>query len=325
MGGYGKIALQGNMMCRNTWKIYYEAFMYKEYLSANLFCRRVFGCKVYKLALSAATTCPNRDGTVGRGGCVFCSAGGSGDFAAAADMPVKQQLEAAKKLLGAKGAGLKYIAYFQSFTGTYGDLSALEKIYTQAAEQPEIVGLSIATRPDCLGDEALSMLARLAARKPLWVELGLQTVSEQTAERINRGCSLPVYERAMRDLKALGVHRITHVILGLPGESREDMLKTVSYAGGMTDGIKLQLLHVLSGTALAESYGRGEFEVLEPEEYYELVADALELLPQDVVIHRLTGDGAKRDLIAPLWSADKKRVLADLNKTLRRRGIFPAQ
>ena len=289
-------------------------------MSANVFCRRVFGCKVYKLALSAATTCPNRDGTVGRGGCTFCSAGGSGDFAAAADMPLLRQLEAAKALLGTKGEGLKYIAYFQSFTGTYGDLSRLEEIYTQAAEQPDIVGLSIATRPDCLGGEALPMLHRLAARKPLWVELGLQTVNEETAARINRGYGLPAYERAMGELKELGIHRITHVILGLPGENREDMLKTVSYAGGLTDGIKLQLLHVLAGTALAESYERGELKVLSPEEYYELVADALELLPGETVIHRLTGDGAKKDLLAPLWSADKKRVLADLNKTLRKNG-----
>ena len=264
------------------------------------------------------------NGTVGTGGCTFCSVGGSGDFAASAGLPVAQQIEDAKRILGEKGEGLKYIAYFQSYTGTYGDLEKLERIYAQAAEQPDIVGLSIATRPDCLGPEALAMLGRLAAIKPLWVELGLQTSNKETARLINRCYPLSVYERAMEDLKALGVHRITHVILGLPGESREDMLETIRYAGKRTDGIKLQLLHVLEGTALADSYRRGEFRVLEPDEYYELVADALELLPEDVVIHRLTGDGAKRDLIAPLWSGDKKRVLADLNRVLNRRGIFPA-
>ncbi len=297
--------------------------MAKEYISANVYGRCTFGCKVYKLALSAAATCPNRDGTVGTGGCVFCSAGGSGDFAASALLPVEQQIEAAKKLLGAKAEGLKYIAYYQSFTGTYGDLSHLEQIYTQAAEHPEIVGLSIATRPDCLGAEALDMLRRLSELKPLWVELGLQTVSEVTAKRVNRGYSLPVYEQAMEDLKTLGIHRITHVILGLPGENRSAMLETVRYAGQWTDGIKLQLLHVIEGTALADSYRRGDFEVLRPEEYYELIADALDILPDSVVIHRLTGDGAKKDLIAPLWSADKKRVLAELNRVLKQRGIHP--
>lgn len=298
--------------------------MAREYISANVYCRRAFGCKAYKLALSAAATCPNRDGTVGTGGCTFCSAGGSGDFAAPVSLPVERQIQKAKQRLGPKGAGLPYIAYFQSFTGTHGDLAALERIYMGAAEQPGIVGLSIATRPDCLGAEALAMLERLAARKPLWVELGLQTIHEETARRINRCYALPAYERAMEDLQALGAHRITHVILGLPGESREEMLETVCYAGGWTDGIKLQLLHVLEGTALAEDYRAGGFEVLQPEEYYQLVADAIELLPPDVVIHRLTGDGPKRDLIAPLWSGDKKRVLADLNRVLRRRGIFPA-
>ena len=295
--------------------------MSKEYLSMNVYCRRIFGCKVYKLALSAATTCPNRDGTVGVGGCTFCSAGGSGDFAALIFLPVGQQLEEAKKLLGLKGQGLKYIAYFQSFTGTYGDLEHLEQIYKQAAEFPEVVGLSIATRPDCLGPRALDMLGRLASKKSLWVELGLQTVNKDTANRCNRCYSLPAYEQAMKDLQVLGVHRITHVILGLPGESREDMLKTVRYVGKWTDGIKLQLLHVLCGTALADSEKRGEFEIMQPEEYYRLVADAIEILPEHIVIHRLTGDGPKKDLIAPLWSADKKRVLADLNRVLRQRGI----
>ena len=293
------------------------------YLTANIYCRRLFGGKVYKLALSASTNCPNRDGTVGVGGCVFCSTGGSGDFAASAVLSVSQQIDEAKQILGDKGKGLQYIAYFQSYTGTYGDLIHLEKIYTEAANHPDIVGLSIATRPDCLGKEALAMLERLARRKPLWVELGLQTSNEKTAKYINRCYPLSVYENAMESLKMLGVHRITHIILGLPNETREDMLATVKYVGQFTDGIKLQLLHVLEGTVLAESYRRGEFKTLEPNEYYELLADALELLPENVVIHRLTGDGAKRDLIAPKWTGDKKRVLADINRVFRAREIQP--
>lgn len=295
------------------------------YLTANIYCRRLFGGKVYKLALSAATGCPNRDGTAGMGGCVFCSAGGSGDFAAPAVLTVSQQIEEAKRVLGTKGEGLKYIAYFQSYTGTYGDLLRLERIYSEAVEHPDVVGLSIATRPDCLGSDALAMLERLAAKKSLWVELGLQTSNVETAKRINRGYPNSVYEKAMSDLAALSVHRITHVILGLPSESRADMLATVKYVGQFTDGIKLQLLHVLEGTALAKSYRRGEFRVLEPDEYYKLVADALELLPGNVVIHRLTGDGAKRNLIAPKWSGDKKRVLADMNRMLRAREIQPVR
>ncbi len=219
---------------------------------------------------------------------------------------------------------MNYIAYFQSFTGTYGDLERLEQIYTQAAEFPEVVGLSIATRPDCLGPKALAMLGRLADKKPLWVELGLQTIHENTANRCNRGYALPIYEQAMQDLQTLGVHRITHLILGLPGETHEDMLESVRYVGERTDGIKLQLLHVLEGTVLADSKRRGEFEVLSPEEYYQLVADALEILPEHIVIHRLTGDGPKKDLIAPRWSADKKRVLADLNRVLQQRSIRAA-
>ena len=295
------------------------------YLTANVYCRRLFGGKVYKLALSAATGCPNRDGTAGVGGCVFCSAGGSGDFAASAALPISRQIKEAKRILGTKGEGLKYIAYFQSYTGTYGDLLRLECIYTEAAEHPDVVGLSIATRPDCLGRDALAMLERLATKKPLWVELGLQTSNEETAKRMNRGYPLSVYEKAMADLAVLGVHRITHVILGLPRESRANMLETVKYVGQLTDGIKLQLLHVLEGTALAESYRRGEFRVLEPDEYYQLVADAVELLPENVVIHRLTGDGAKRDLIAPKWSGDKKRVLTNINRVLRAREIQPTR
>lgn len=294
-----------------------------QYITTNHYLKNCFGTKVYKLALSAATTCPNRDGFVGYGGCSFCSAGGSGDFAASALLPLEQQLEEAKKLVRAKASSPLYLAYFQSFTGTYGDLDKLESIYQKALDYEDIVGLSIATRPDCLGDQALAMLQRLAARKPLWIELGLQTIHETTAQGFNRGYSLSVYDEAMDKLKQLGVHRITHVILGLPGETHQDMLETVKYVGQHSDGIKLQLLHVLRNTKLEEKFINHQFNTLTPQEYYELVADCLELLPETCIIHRLTGDGPKKDLIAPLWSGNKKRVMADLQKVLRSRSIMP--
>ena len=295
--------------------------MAKQYISANCYCRRVFGQKVYKLALSAATSCPNRDRTVAYGGCTFCSAGGSGDFAAPAGQDIASQLAEAKRILGSKGEGLKYIAYFQSFTGTHGDLRRLEEIYTRAIAEPDIVGLSIATRPDCLGEAAMAMLTRLSGKTVLWVELGLQTMHDETARRINRGYELKEYERAIEKLRKINVHIITHLILGLPGESEEDMLESVEYAGGLTDGVKLQLLHVLKNTELEKSYAAGEFETLSMEQYCELAAKAVLRLPGNVVIHRLTGDGNKRELIAPKWSADKKRVLNQLNRAFAKYGI----
>lgn len=297
----------------------------KEYRTANSYYRELFGAKVYKLALSAATSCPNRDGTVAWGGCSFCSAGGSGDFAASANLPVTEQIRQAKAILGSKGEGLSYIAYFQSFTGTHGDLAHLEAVYTEAARTPGIVGLSIATRPDCLGTDAMAMLTRLSRITKLSVEFGLQTIHERSAQHFGRGYPLQVYESALEKLHTIDIHIITHVILGLPGESREEMLQTVAYVGQRSDGIKLQLLHVLRGTRLAEEYARGEFEVLSLDDYCNLVADALMLLPEHVVVHRLTGDGAKRDLIAPMWSADKKRVLNTLQRTLRERSIVRAE
>lgn len=292
--------------------------MAKQFLSTNTFCRQLFGCKVYKLSVSAATTCPNRDGTVSYGGCSFCSAGGSGDFAASAKLPLDQQILQAKRILGEKGNGCKYIAYFQSFTGTHGDLTHLEQIYTEAALRENIACLSIATRPDCLGKDAMAMLERLSRIKPLWVELGLQTIH---ADTFNRGYPLRVYDEAMEKLASLPVHRITHVILGLPGESREQMLETVSYVGQRTDGIKLQLLHILRGTEMEKKHNDGIVSVMEPEEYYDLLAACLDILPESVVVHRMTGDGVKKDLIAPLWTGNKKRVLADLNRVLSARGI----
>nr|WP_027871056.1 TIGR01212 family radical SAM protein [[Eubacterium] cellulosolvens] len=284
-----------------------------------------FGQKVYKLSLSAGCTCPNRDGRIGTGGCTFCSEGGSGDFAAAF-RPIEEQIEEARKRVDAKiPASIpmdqrKYIAYFQSFTSTYGDTERLRGIFSGAVDREEIAGLSIGTRPDCLEDDKVEMLRELNARKPVWVELGLQTIHQETAERIHRGYRLEVFEDTYQRLKEAGLTVIVHVILGLPGESREMMLETVRYLASLTpelDGIKLQLLHVLRGTALAEEYEKEPFELFTPESYCATVVDCLKLLPEHTVIHRMTGDGPRKLLIAPLWSTDKKRVLNMLNAAIR--------
>lgn len=277
--------------------------------------RRRFGCKVYKLALEGGMTCPNRDGTLGTGGCMFCSADGSGAFAQSGSS-VFAQIEAAKQRVAGKIKNGKYIGYFQNFTNTYAPVSYLEPLFRAAISHPDVAVLSVATRPDCLPEAVLVLLAELNKIKPVWVELGLQTVHAETARYIRRGYELPVYEQAVENLKARGIEVITHVILGLPGESREDMLETVRYVGQRTDGIKLQLLHVLRNTDLAVDYLAGTFRTLEPDEYCRLIADCLRVLPPEVVVHRLTGDGAKKDLLAPLWSGDKKQVLNTLNRTL---------
>ena len=286
------------------------------YTSLSDHLKNRFGCKVYKLALDGSMTCPNRDGTCGTGGCIFCGADGSGAFAQTGQT-VYAQIEAAKARVSAKIQGGKYIAYFQSFTNTYAPVSYLEPLFRAAIEHPDVVILSIATRPDCLPPEVLALLQQLNQIKPVWVELGLQTIHPQTARYIRRGYELPVYEQAVRDLKSRGIEVITHVILGLPGETPQQMLETVRDVGQRTDGIKLQLLHVLQNTDLATDYVNGAFRVLELEEYCKLVLDCLRVLPPHVVVHRLTGDGAKKDLIAPLWSGDKKRVLNTLNQTLQ--------
>ncbi|WP_027207250.1 TIGR01212 family radical SAM protein [Butyrivibrio fibrisolvens] len=300
------------------------------------YLKRTYGCKVYKLSLQSGCTCPNRDGTVGNGGCTFCSEGGSGDFAAffltkdengnsiSIEENVDRQIESAKEKVAAKlkGKGHKYIAYFQSFTNTYGNLKVLEKIYRQALSHPEIVALSIGTRPDCLPDEIISILESLRNEygKDIWIELGLQTINEDTARHFRRGYELPVFEDAYRRLKEKGFTVIVHVILGLPGESEEDMLATVGYLAELSprlDGIKLQLLHVLKGTDLAKEFEETGFHVFTLEEYCDLVVKCLKLLPKDIVVHRITGDGPKRLLIAPLWSANKKLVLNTLNKAIK--------
>ena len=297
--------------------------MNEHYYSLNRYLREAFGEKVYKLALDGGMTCPNRDGTLDSRGCIFCSAGGSGDFAEDRCGSVAEQILRAKSRIRSKTDAERFIAYFQSYTNTYAPVETLEKLFTEAISEPSVAALSIGTRPDCLPEEVVDLLARLNRSKPVWVELGLQTIHADTARYIRRGYELPVYEDALRRLKAAGLTVIVHVILGLPGESREMMLSTIDYLGGehRPDGIKLQLLHVLEGTDLAEEYRAGAFQTMEMAEYFDILFACLERLPPDMVIHRLTGDGPKRSLIAPLWTADKKRVLNGMNRELERRGI----
>ena len=282
----------------------------------NQYLRERFGRKIYKISISGGFTCPNRDGTLDTRGCIFCSAGGSGDFAEDKNLSITEQIDLGKRRVAAKMPE-GYIAYFQAFTNTYAPVERLRALYSEAIEHPCIVAVSIGTRPDCLSDEVLDLIAELNLLKPVWIELGLQTIHEKSAEYIRRGYPLAVYERAVRELRARNIETITHVILGLPGESREEMLQTVKYVGESgVQGIKLQLLHVLEGTDLAIDYRNGLFEVMTMEDYISLIKDCVNVLPDDIVIHRLTGDGPKRILIAPEWTKDKKRVLNALNKEL---------
>ena len=289
-----------------------------EYLSFNKYLKDKFGQKVYKISLDGGFTCPNRDGKAGTRGCIFCSKGGSGDFAESREMSITEQIENGKKKVEKKIKSGKYIAYFQAFTNTYAPVEILRQKYEEAINHPDIVALSIATRPDCLGDDVLRLLDEMNKIKPVFVELGLQTIHQKSAKYIRRGYDLSVYDKAVRDLKKIGVNIVVHVILGLPNESENDMLETVKYVcESGANGIKLQLLHVIDGTDLAKDYEKGLFKTLEFDEYVNLIVKCVKIIPKDIVIHRLTGDGAKKDLIAPLWSADKKRVLNAINKALR--------
>lgn len=289
-----------------------------EYLSFNKYLKDKFGQKVYKISLDGGFTCPNRDGKTGTRGCIFCSKGGSGDFAESRKMSITEQIENGKKRVEKKIKSGKYIAYFQAFTNTYAPVEILRQKYEEAINHPDIVALSIATRPDCLGDDVLRLLDEMNKIKPVFVELGLQTIHQKSAKYIRRGYDLSVYDKAVRDLKKVGVNVVVHVILGLPNESENDMLETVKYVcESGANGIKLQLLHVIDSTDLAKDYEKGLFKTLEFDEYVNLIVKCVKIIPKDIVIHRLTGDGAKKDLIAPLWSADKKRVLNAINKALR--------
>ena len=287
-----------------------------KYLSLNSYLKERFGCKVYKLSLDGGFTCPNRDGTLDTRGCIFCSEGGSGEFAGDRNKSITAQLEDAKQLVSRKITDGKYIAYFQAFTNTYASADTLRKKYLEAIADSDVVALSVATRPDCLPPDILSLLDEINKTKPVFVELGLQTIHEKTAEYIRRGYTLDIYDRAVDALHKIGVNVVTHLIIGLPGETKADMLESVEYVCRKTDGIKLQLLHIIDGTDLAKEYKKGRVKTLSLEEYTDIIRDCVEIIPEDVVIHRLTGDGAKKSLIAPLWSADKKNVLNTINKAL---------
>ena len=289
------------------------------------YCKEKFGTKVYRLSLSTGCSCPNRDGKAGIGGCSFCSEGGSGEFATKVK-PVEVQIEEAKDRVKSKfpkdikEEDKKYIAYFQSFTNTYGDVDRLGRIFKTAILRDEIAAISIGTRPDCLEDDMLDLLDELNKIKPVWIELGLQTIHEDSAKAFNRGYSLPVFNKAYMELKKRNIEVIVHVILGLPGETDKDMYETVRYLANLSpklDGIKLHLLHILKNTRLEREYREKPFKILSLDEYTEILINCLRILPESVVIHRMTGDGDKRLLVEPLWSADKKRVLNTINKAIR--------
>ena len=292
-------------------------------ITTNDFCKSEYGEKLYKLSLSGRFSCPNRDGKIGYGGCIFCSEGGSGDFAENCEFSVSTQIENAKKRVASKFKGDRYIAYFQSFTNTYAPIEYIRSLYDEVSDREDIAVISIATRPDCLSDEVMTYLSELQKKKPLWVELGLQTVKPESIEYIRRGYDTQVYDEAVSKLNAKGIHTITHVILGLPGENRQDMLSTVNHVcESGSKGIKLQLLHVLDGTDLADEYKAGKFKTLEMDEYIDILIDCLKMLPPEMVVHRITGDGPKKILIAPLWSANKKSVLNTINARLRSEGLI---
>ncbi len=295
----------------------------KPYHSFDYMLKERFGEKIYKVALDAGMTCPNRDGTLGSRGCIFCSAGGSGDFAGSRQDSITQQIEKQAASIRQKRGVAKFIAYFQAYTNTYAPVDYLRKIYTEAISHPDIVAISIGTRPDCLGEDILQFLDELNQKKPVWVELGLQTIHETTARYIRRGYPLSCFEQAVSELRKRNLDVIVHTILGLPGESKNDILSTIEYLNHRDiQGIKLQLLHVLKGTDLAEDYLAGKFQVYSMEEYLELVIDCLEHLNPEIVIHRLTGDGPKDLLIAPLWSSAKRTVLNTLHRECKLRHAF---
>lgn len=295
----------------------------KRYYSLDYYLKQTYGEKLYKISLNAGMTCPNRDGTLGTRGCIFCSRGGSGDFASDVNLSITEQIEAGKCLIAKKQTGSSYIAYFQAYTNTYGPVDKLRAIFTEAINHPEIQILSIATRPDCLDNEILDLLAELNTKKPVWVELGLQTIHESTAKFIRRGYPLSVFEEAVKNLRARGITVIAHTILGLPGETPEMVKETILYLNQQDiQGIKLQLLHILTDTDLADCYQSSPFPVLSMEEYFDLLSMCLCNLREDIVIHRLTGDGPKSLLIAPLWSGNKRYVLNQMQAYFKKHDIW---
>ncbi|NLC18999.1 MAG: TIGR01212 family radical SAM protein [Clostridiales bacterium] len=298
----------------------------KRYHSLDYELKKKYGHKVYKLSLNGGMTCPNRDGTLGSRGCIFCSQGGSGDFAAAANLSVYEQIEYAKGLIQAKiknPGTAKYIAYFQAYTNTYAPLDYLRKLFMEAITHPDILILSIATRPDCIDDEILKLLVELNSIKPVWIELGLQTIHEASAQFIRRGYPLKVFEEQVYRLRTKGIDVIVHTILGLPNETKHDMLMTMEYLSRLPiQGIKLQLLHILRDTDLGLMYEKGLVSPLDLDSYIDILVSCLELLPAEIVIHRLTGDGPKDKLLAPLWSRNKKLVLNRINSYMKEKDSY---
>lgn len=295
----------------------------KPFLSLNEYCKQTFGGKVYRLSLNGGMSCPNRDGSLGFGGCTFCSEGGSGDFAANYQISISSQITEAKTRIQAKTNCNKFIAYFQAYTNTYASIEHLRRIYTEAINQPDIVALSIGTRCDCLSDEVLDLLEELSQTKPIWIELGLQTIHNSTHKTLNTHTTVEQFDSAVIRLHSRGIPVIAHVILGLPGETKSMMLETISHVASMpVSGIKLQLLHILKGTALAASYEANPFPLFELEEYCDFIVDCIELLPSTMAVHRITGDGPRNLLIGPLWSTDKKRVLNTIEKRFKERDTW---
>lgn len=296
--------------------------MEMRYTSLSDELKREYGTKVYKIALDAGCTCPNRDGTLDTRGCIFCSEGGSGEFASDRNLSINEQIEQGKNRLSRKIRDGKYIAYFQSFTNTYGPIETLEKRFFEAADHPDIAVISIATRPDCLPDEVLDLLTRLKRVKPVWVELGLQSIHAETAEFIRRGFDLKCFEEAVEKLSILGIPVIVHLILGLPGETREMILQSVDYVGTQkVSGVKLSMLHILENTDLAALFRKGNISLMSREEYLGLLCDCVNRLPQNIVIHRLTGDGPKKILVAPQWSGNKRQMINDIRRVFKEKDV----
>lgn len=295
----------------------------KRYRSFSYEMKSTFGSKIMKFSLDGGFTCPNRDGTLGNRGCIFCGEEGSGEFAASRTLDIKEQIESQKELLSNKWNSDKYIAYFQNFTNTYSTYEDLKEKYNLAISQEGVVGLAIATRPDCLSEEILDLLEEINKKTFLWIELGLQTIHERTAKFIRRGYSLDCYDEAVKKLNERNIKVVTHLIIGLPDESKEDMLSSVKYvANTNTWGVKFHLLYIQKDTDIYEYYKKEPFHILSKEEYISLIVDSIEYLPSDMVIHRLTGDGKRSLLVEPLWSLSKRRVLSGIDKELKIRNSF---
>ena len=295
----------------------------KRYHSLNYFLRNKFNEKIYKISLDGGFTCPNRDGKVAKGGCTFCSARGSGDYAGSRILSINEQFADRKKMMEKKWKDGKYIAYFQAYTNTYSPVEELRQKYEEAISQENVVALSIATRPDCLDDDVVDLLEEISKKTYLWVELGLQTVNDESARNFNRGYDFEVFKEGIKKLQDRNIEVVVHTIFGLPGETKEDMLKTVDYvAHSGAQGIKFHLLHLMKGTQMVKQYESGELQLLSQEDYIDLICKGIAMLPQEMVVHRLTGDAPRESLIGPMWSLKKWEVLNSIDKALEDNDIY---